>query len=89
MPKLNQALKQGLDYLKVSKKPRRNQKGSPLMIEGRSKIIEDARSYSKPSRQLETEIRAELSKIYKVKGQSLDKRNKRQEKSIVLPPIRL
>ena len=52
LPKLNKALKEGLDYLKVNKKPRRNVKGSPLMIEGRSKIIEDARSYSKPSRHL-------------------------------------
>ena len=32
LPKLNKVLKDGLDYLKVNKKPKRNVKGSPLMI---------------------------------------------------------
>ena len=38
------------------------------MIEGRSKIIEQARNDEHKGRNLEREIREELKRIYKVKG---------------------
>lgn len=63
------------------------------MVEGRSKVIEDARSNEKINKNLDKEIRDELKRIYKVRqaGQSYDPRNakKRSERSIILPPIRL
>ena len=61
------------------------------MIEGKSKIIEEARSSEKNNKHLEKEIREELKRIYKVKGvQSIEHLpRKRSEKSMILPPIRL
>lgn len=66
-------------------------KGDILMIEGKSKIIEEARSHDKNGKALEKEIRDELKRIYKIKGvQSNDNlARKKSEKSMILPPIRL
>lgn len=64
--------------------------GDILMIEGRSKIIEEARIHDRQGKNLEKEIREELKRIYKVKGlKSEDQKHKRSDRSIVLPPIKL
>jgi hypothetical protein len=64
-----------------------------LVIEGRSKIIEDVRNQEKVNRHIDREIREELKRIYKIRqvGQSYDQRKakKRSVRSIVLPPIRI
>lgn len=55
LPKLGQILKPGLDNPKGGDKRKRKGKGSNggLMIEGRSKIIEDARSQEKGTKNID------------------------------------
>ena len=75
------------------KKKRKGKDSHGLMIEGKSKIIEDARSQEKGSKNIDKEIRDELKRIYKVRqvGHSYDPRigKKKSAHSILLPPIRL
>lgn len=85
LPPLVQMLQPGLNYIKGDRSRKKKISGDILMIEGRSKIIEDARNDNRGV-SLEREIRDELKRIYKVKG---EQRNKRSEKSIILPPIKL
>lgn len=58
------------------------------MIQGKSKIIEDARNHEKNSKSLESEIKEELKRIYKVKDPKTDNKVVRKMDRI-LPPIRL
>ena len=80
LPKLGQILKPGLE---IGDKRKRKGKGKGsnggLMIEGRSKIIEDARSQEKGTRNIDKEIKEELKRIYKVRqvGHSYDPRKKK------------
>lgn len=92
LPKLKN-LPQGLHH-SIDRKRKKNTSNLGLMIEGRSKMLEQARIQDKQlSRNLEKQIKDELKKIYKVRqvGQSYDPRNakKKSERSIILPPIKL
>ena len=90
LPPLVQALQPGLNYVKGDRNRKKKISGDVLMIEGRSKMIEDVRSSDSKGRNLEREIREELKRIYKVKGTIESKsRNKRSERSIMLPPIKM
>lgn len=83
------------DEIKDERKKKKNRIGNDgLMIEGRSKVIEDVRSHDKVNRYMDKELREELKRIYKVRhaGQSYDsksQKNNKMERSIILPPIRL
>lgn len=93
LPKLNQVLQPGINYIKGDRNKKKKVANDLLMIEGRSKIIEEGRSVEKHGRNLEKQIREELKRIYKVKGvrseEPKDQKNKRSDRSIVLPPIKL
>lgn len=92
LPKLSQVLRSNHTPQLVEKKRNKNRGGDGLMIQGKSKIIQDARSQdNKNSKNLEREIREQLKRIYKVRGaQSNGHLNrKKSERSILLPPIRL
>ena len=61
------------------------------MVQGKSKIIEEARSQEKNNKYLENEIKEELKRIYKIRGIKSDERLPRKisDHSTVLPPIKL
>lgn len=89
LPRINHILLPGLNYVKGDRNRKKKLNNDMLMIEGRSKIIEEARINDSKGRNLEREIREELKRIYKVKGKGEEQKNKRSERSIVLPPIKL
>lgn len=58
LPKLNRILESSISAKPGDKRKKRSQIGNDgLMIEGRSKVIEDARSHEKINKNLDKEIR--------------------------------
>jgi NIMA (never in mitosis gene a)-related kinase len=53
LPRLNQALLPGLNYIKGDRNRKKKVNGDILMIEGRSKIIEEARIHDRQGKNLE------------------------------------
>lgn len=52
MPRINQILQPGLNYIKGDRNHKKRINGDVLMIEGRSKVIEDARGNERQGRNL-------------------------------------
>jgi hypothetical protein len=52
LPRLNQILQPGLNYVKGDRNRKKKINGEMLMIEGRSKIIEEARNNERQGRNL-------------------------------------
>ena len=90
LPKLSQIIKGNPRSPSIMERKHKRNIGNSLMIEGKSKMIEEARSYEKNDRHLEKEIKEELKRIYKVKGvKSDDRLPRREQRGNILPPIRL